>query len=44
MAVFKRGGVWWYEFISLAEPLVTPLPDDVSFAAGATLGIPAMTA
>ena len=32
------------EFISLAEPLVTPLPDDVSFAAGATLGIPCMTA
>src|ERR1700683_711452 len=28
----------------LAEPLVTPLPDDVSFAAGATLGIPGMTA
>jgi NADPH:quinone reductase len=32
------------EYISLAEPLVTPLPDDVSFAAGATLGIPCMTA
>jgi NADPH:quinone reductase len=32
------------ETISLAEPLVTPLPDDVSFAAGATLGIPCMTA
>ena len=32
------------EFISLAEHLVTPLPDDVSFAAGATLGIPCMTA
>ena len=32
------------ETISLAEPLVTPLPDDVSFAAGATLGIPGMTA
>jgi NADPH2:quinone reductase len=32
------------ETISLAEQLVTPLPDDVSFAAGATLGIPCMTA
>jgi NADPH2:quinone reductase len=32
------------EYISLAEPLVTPLPDDVSFADGATLGIPCMTA
>jgi NADPH2:quinone reductase len=32
------------EYISLAEHLVTPLPDDVSYAAGATLGIPAMTA
>src|SRR6202041_4031529 len=32
------------ETISLAEPLVTPLPDDVSYAAGATLGIPCMTA
>jgi len=32
------------EYITLAEPLVTPLPDDVSFAAGATLGIPCMTA
>jgi len=32
------------EYISLAEPLVTPLPGDVSFAAGATLGIPCMTA
>ena len=32
------------EYISLAEPMVTPLPDDVSFAAGATLGIPCMTA
>jgi NADPH2:quinone reductase len=32
------------ETISLAEQLVTPLPDDVSFAAGATLGIPGMTA
>lgn len=32
------------EYISLAEHLVTPLPDELSFAAGATLGIPAMTA
>jgi NADPH:quinone reductase len=32
------------ECIALAEHLVTPLPDDVSFAAGATLGIPCMTA
>ncbi len=32
------------EYITLAEQLVTPLPSDVSFAAGATLGIPGMTA
>src|SRR5467141_2727129 len=32
------------EYITLAERLVTPLPDNVSFAAGATLGIPCMTA
>jgi NADPH2:quinone reductase len=32
------------EYIALAEHLVTPLPDDVSFAAGATLGVPCMTA
>jgi NADPH2:quinone reductase len=32
------------EYIALAERLVTPLPDNVSFAAGATLGIPGMTA
>jgi NADPH2:quinone reductase len=32
------------EYIALAEQLVTPLPDNVSFAAGATLGIPGMTA
>jgi len=32
------------EYIALAEHLVTPLPDDLSFAAGATLGIPCMTA
>jgi NADPH:quinone reductase len=32
------------EYITLAERLVTPLPDNVPFAAGATLGIPCMTA
>ena len=32
------------EYIALAEHLVTPLPDSLSFAQGATLGIPAMTA
>jgi NADPH2:quinone reductase len=32
------------EYIALVEHLVTPLPDNVSFAAGATLGIPCMTA
>src|SRR6201995_4711264 len=32
------------EYIALAEQLVTPLPDQVSFAEGATLGIPGMTA
>ena len=32
------------EHIALAEQLVTPLPDTVSYAAGATLGIPGMTA
>ena len=32
------------EYIALAEHLVTPLPDNLSFAEGATLGIPAMTA
>src|SRR3984893_11953356 len=32
------------EYIALAEHLVTPLPGDVPFAAGATLGIPCMTA
>jgi NADPH2:quinone reductase len=31
------------EYIALAEHLVTPLPENVSFAAGATLGIPGMT-
>ena len=32
------------EYVALAEQLVTPLPDQISFAQGATLGIPAMTA
>src|SRR5450432_4724880 len=32
------------EYVALAEHLVTPLPGEVSFAAGATLGIPSMTA
>lgn len=32
------------EYIALAEWLVTPLPQNLSFAEGATLGIPAMTA
>src|SRR5450432_4203175 len=32
------------EYIALAEHLVTPLPDSLSFTAGATLGIPGMTA
>src|SRR5258706_13636884 len=32
------------EYIALAERLVTQLSDNLSFAAGATLGIPCMTA
>ena len=32
------------EYIALDEHLVTPLPDNLSFAQGATLGIPGMTA
>src|SRR5580704_2283805 len=32
------------EYIALAEHLVTPLPDSLSFAQGATLGVPCMTA
>jgi NADPH2:quinone reductase len=32
------------EYIALAEQLVTPLPDQLSFAQAATLGIPCMTA
>jgi NADPH:quinone reductase len=43
----QRNGRWMgtaAEFISVAADLVTPLPDRVSFAEGATLGIPCMTA
>ncbi|MGH6956522.1 MAG: NADPH:quinone reductase, partial [Caulobacteraceae bacterium] len=32
------------EYIELDVDLISPLPDDASFAEGATLGIPAMTA
>src|SRR3984893_3414838 len=32
------------EYITVAEHLVSPLPDSLSFAQGATLGIPCMTA
>ena len=32
------------EYIALSVDLVTELPDHVSFAEGATLGVPAMTA
>lgn len=43
----QRNGRWMgtaCEYIALDASLVTPLPDHVSFAEGATLGIPAMTA
>jgi NADPH2:quinone reductase len=43
----QRNGRWMgtaAEFIALDADLVTPLPDHVSFAEGATLGIPCMTA
>ncbi|MDR3538724.1 MAG: NADPH:quinone reductase [Acetobacteraceae bacterium] len=43
----QRNGRWMgtaAEYIALNADLVTPLPDHVSFAEGATLGIPAMTA
>ncbi len=43
----QRNGRWMgtaAEFIALDIDLVTELPDDVSFAEGATLGIPGMTA
>lgn len=43
----QRNGRWCgtaAEFIALPADLVTELPDEVSFAEGATLGIPGMTA
>src|SRR5258708_3623360 len=43
----QRNGRWMgtaAEYIALDADLVTPLPDRVSFAEGATLGIPCMTA
>jgi NADPH2:quinone reductase len=43
----QRNGRWCgtaAEYIALDADLVTKLPDDVSFAEGATLGIPCMTA
>jgi NADPH:quinone reductase len=43
----QRNGRWCgtaAEYIALSADLVTELPDSVSFAEGATLGIPAMTA
>jgi NADPH2:quinone reductase len=43
----QRNGRWMgtaAEYIALSADLVTPLPDHVSFAEGATLGIPGMTA
>ena len=43
----QRNGRWMVtaaEFIALDADLLTPLPDHVSFAEGATLGIPCMTA
>ena len=43
----QRNGRWCgtaAEYIALAVDLVTPLPDHVSFAEGATLGVPCMTA
>ena len=43
----QRNGRWMgtaAEYIALDADLVTELPDHVSFAQGATLGIPAMTA
>ena len=43
----QRNGRWMgtaAEYIALDVDLVTPLPDHVSFAQGATLGIPCMTA
>jgi NADPH:quinone reductase-like Zn-dependent oxidoreductase len=43
----QRNGRWMgtaVEYIALSADLVTELPDHVSFAEGATLGVPAMTA
>ncbi|MEJ0020120.1 MAG: NADPH:quinone reductase [Acetobacteraceae bacterium] len=43
----QRNGRWMgtaAEYIALNADLVMPLPDDVSFAEGATLGVPGMTA
>src|SRR5205807_305181 len=43
----QRNGRWMgaaAEYIALSVDLVTELPDDVSFAEGATLGVPGMTA
>jgi NADPH2:quinone reductase len=43
----QRNGRWMgtaAEYIALNADLVSPLPDHVSFAEGATLGIPGMTA
>jgi NADPH:quinone reductase len=43
----QRNGRWMgtaAEYIALSADLVTELPDGVSFAEGATLGVPAMTA
>src|SRR5260221_7673097 len=43
----QRNGRWQgtaAEFIALSSDLVTELPDHVSFAEGATLGVPGMTA
>ena len=43
----QRNGRWMgtaAEYIALSADLITELPDQVSFAEGATLGVPAMTA
>ena len=43
----QRNGRWMgtaAEYIALSVDLVTPLPNHVSFAEGATLGVPGMTA
>ena len=43
-AAWQRPGGTAAEFIALASDLAVTLPDDVEFAVGACLGIPAMTA